>query len=161
VTESELDGALTRVPAPLGRRSEGREDEHVAAIVRRVLTATDDEAFRLGQAIRIDPQSAWPGNASHEGMLARLWVGPHRQLRLVVANLAPGAAQCYVPLPVPEFAGRAVHLQDLLTDVAYERSGDELLAAGLYIDVPAYGCHLFRISRESPPRGRRRRPAGT
>jgi hypothetical protein len=161
VSDEELSGSRTRVPDVLGRRPTEPGDEVVQALYERVLAATDEEAFRRGQAIRIDPQSAWPGNASHEGMLARLWMGPHRQLRLAVANLGPEPAQCYVPLPVPEFAGSKVLLQDQLADIAYERSGDELLATGLYLDLPPYGCHLFRISRESLPRGRRRKGATT
>jgi hypothetical protein len=161
VSEADLEGSLARAPAPLGRRPDGPRDEAVAKLYETVLTATDDEAFRRGQAIRIDPQSAWPGNLSHEAILARLWTGPHRQLRLAVANLAPDPAQGYVPLPLAEFGGRMVRLQDQLSDIVYERLGDDLLAAGLYLDLPGYGCHLFRITRETPPSGRRRRQAAT
>jgi hypothetical protein len=157
VSDAELEGSLARVPAPLGRRPDGPNDEAISRIYETVLTATDDETFRRGQAIRIDPQSAWPGNQSHESILARLWTGPHRQLRLAVANLGPDPAQGYVPLPLSEFGGRTVNLQDLLADITYVRAGDDLLAAGLYLDLPGHGCHLFRITRETPPSGRRRR----
>jgi hypothetical protein len=91
------------------------------------MRATEDEVFRLGHAIRIEPRSAWPGNATHEGMLVRLWVGPHRHFRLAVANLAPSRAQAYIPLHVPELAGMEIHLDDQIGPDTYVRDGDDLL----------------------------------
>src|SRR5690242_5755715 len=71
-----------------------------------------------------EPTSAWPGNDTNRCLVARLWVGQHRQLRLAVANLAPEPAQGFVPLALPEFAGKTVHFDDLLADIAYDRPGD-------------------------------------
>ena len=120
------------------------------------MRATDDETFRLGHAIRLEPVPAWPGNATHEGIFARLWVGQHRQLRLAVANLTGEPAQGYVPLALPEFAGKTVHLEDQLDDTGFDRSGDDLLVRGLYVDLPPFGRHLFRVTRETTPSQRRR-----
>ena len=61
----------------------------------------------------------------------------------------------FVPLALPEFAGKTVHHDDLLADIAYDRPGDDLLVRGLYVDLPAYGYHLFRVTREATA-GRRR-----
>jgi hypothetical protein len=156
LTEGQVAGWRSQAWPQIGRDPAGPPDEMVRDLYERLMRATGDEMFRLGQAVRIDLQAAWPGNVTHEGVLARLWVGPHRHFRLVVANLAPRAAQGYVPLMVPEFAGHEVHLEDLLAHHRYDRSGDDLLTRGLYLDLPAYGCHLFRISRTSARRGRGR-----
>ena len=132
-----------------------RPDQALRDLYCRLLRATDDETFRLGHAIRLEPTAAWPGNATHEGMLARLWVGQHRQLRL--GGRQPDRAsrpRRYIPLALPEFAGKNVHLDDQLDDVHYDRPGDDLLVRGLYVDLPAYGRHLFRVTRN------RRLPAG-
>ena len=96
----------------------------------RLLRATDDEAFRLGQAVRLEPISAWPGNTTHEGILARLWVGQHRQLRLAVANMSAEPAQAYIPLALPEFAGKTVRLEDQLDDVRVRPAGRRRPHAG-------------------------------
>lgn len=156
LTDGQMAGSRAQAWPQIGRDPAEPPDETVRDLYERLMRATGDEVFRLGQAVRIDLQAAWPGNVTHEGVLARLWVGPHRHFRLVVVNLAPRAAQGYVPLMVPEFAGHEVHLEDLLGPHRYDRSGDDLLTRGLYLDLPAYGCHLFRISRTSTRRGRGR-----
>jgi hypothetical protein len=32
-----------------------------------------------------------------------------------------------------------------MSDVRYERSGDDLAAAGLFVDMPPWGYHLFEM----------------
>jgi hypothetical protein len=39
--------------------------------------------------------------------------------------------------------GGKVMLQDLMSDAGYEREGDDLLNRGLYLDLPAWGFHVF------------------
>ena len=65
-------------------------------------------------------------------------------------------AQAYIPLALPEFAGKTVRLEDQLDDVVYDRPGDDVLSRGLYVDLPAYGGHLFRVTRQAPAGQRRR-----
>jgi hypothetical protein len=68
-------------------------------------------------------------------------------------------AQGFIPLALPEFAGKTVHLEDLLDDeYEYDRPGDDLLVRGLYVDLPPYGRHLFRVTRQTTPAAGRRRP---
>jgi hypothetical protein len=39
--------------------------------------------------------------------------------------------------------------------VAYNRSGDDLAARGLYLDMPAWGHHVFAVDQLGPIRGER------
>ena len=50
-----------------------------------------------------------------------------------------------------------IRLDDMLEEITYIRPGDDLLSRGLYVDLPPYGRHLFRLSRESIPQRRRSR----
>ena len=43
-------------------------------------------------------------------------------------------------------ADRTVHLQDLLSAVSYDRDGSSLISTGLYLDLPAWGRHVFAVS---------------
>jgi hypothetical protein len=36
-----------------------------------------------------------------------------------------------------------------MSDAVYDRSGDDLLARGLYLDVPAWGVHVFDVGRRA------------
>jgi len=152
VTEAQMSGSRSRAPSQIRMEPAEPPDAAIADLYERLMRATGDEVFRLGRGGRIDVQAAWPENTTHEAILARLWVGPHRHFRLIVVNTAPYPAQGYVPLMMPEFVAREVHLKDQLGAETYVRSGDELLTKGLYLDLPAYGCHLFRISRTTPRR---------
>jgi hypothetical protein len=157
VRDGQMDGAREEVPVQFRREPDEPPDQELRDFYCRLLRATDDETFRLGHAIRLEPIAAWAGNLTHEGIVARLWVGQHRQLRLAIANLADEPAQAFIPLALPEFAGKLVHLEDQLDDIGYDRPGDDLLVRGLYIDLPAYGSHLFRVTRQSTPSAQRRR----
>ena len=77
-------------------------------------------------------------------------------MRLSVANLTGEPAQAYIPLALPEFSGKTVRLEDQLEEIAYVRPGDDLLTRGLYVDLPGYGRHLFRVTREATVSSRRR-----
>jgi hypothetical protein len=156
VRDGQMQGARADVPIHLRREPDEAPDHDLHDFYCKLLRATDDEAFRTGHAVRLEPLSAWEGNATHEGIVARLWIGQHRQLRLSVANLTGEPAQAYIPLALPEFSGKTVTLDDQLAEIAYVRPGDDLLTRGLFVDLPGYGHHLFRVTRESNVPGRRR-----
>ena len=69
--------------------------------------------------------------------------------RLVAVNSAPHQGQCRIALPVSEFSGKAVRLADLMSDARYQRQGDDLVGSGLYLDMPAWGYHVFDLIVES------------
>jgi hypothetical protein len=47
---------------------------------------------------------------------------------------------------MPALSARRVTLADLMGDARYERSGDDLNAGGLYLDLPPWGHHVFALS---------------
>jgi hypothetical protein len=64
----------------------------------------------------------------------------------VTVNYSPNQSQSYVRLPFPELAERNVQLKDLLSPATYQRDGIKLLSPGLYLDLPAWGYHVFAVS---------------
>ena len=48
-------------------------------------------------------------------------------------------------MPFPELAGRIVRFQDLLGANSYDRPGDDLRGRGLFVDIPAWGYHVFDV----------------
>jgi hypothetical protein len=49
-------------------------------------------------------------------------------------------------MPFDDLAGRSVRLVDLASDVRYDRDGSDLLAHGLYLDLPPWGRHAFALT---------------
>ena len=143
--EGQLEGRRRKVPVHLGRRPAEETDPRAAEHYRRLLSALRHEVFRAGQWQLLGAAEAWPGNDSHRHFVASLWTHGG-DCRVVVANLSPERAQCYLPLGVAELAGREWVLADLLGEDRYLRGGDALLRPGLYLDVPAYGRHVFDVT---------------
>jgi glycosidase len=145
--EGQLEGRRTKLSVHLGRRPEETADAAVEQHYRRLLAALAHVVFHEGRWRQIEPREAWAANPSHQNFVSSLWT-TDEDLRLVVVNLSTDRAQCYLPLDLPALTGCTWTLIDLLSDARYERDGDALLSPGLYLDVPAYGYHLFEITRQ-------------
>ncbi len=138
----QAEGAEVRLPVQLGRRPAEPPDPGLADFHRRLLAALAAPVFHEGRWEAPAPAAAWPGNPSHERLVAHLWtLGEER--RLAVANLGRDPAQCRLPLELP--AAAAWRLDDALGPARYTRPAGELAAPGLYLALPAHGCHLFRL----------------
>jgi hypothetical protein len=46
----------------------------------------------------------------------------------------------------PDLGGCGWRLTDLLGDAQYDRSGADLVARGLYLDVPPWSHHVFEMT---------------
>jgi hypothetical protein len=90
-------------------------------------------------------RTAWDGNPTAGQFIASSWKGTNGRRLLVAANYAGNQGQCYVELPFAEIAGKQVVLRDLLGSAEYTREGNDLLSRGLYLDLPAWGCHAFEV----------------
>jgi hypothetical protein len=74
------------------------------------------------------------------------WSGPGDLRRLVVVNFSGHPSQCYATLPWGDLPGRSFRLRDGLGPAVYDRHGDDLAARGLYLDLPAWGYHVFEVA---------------
>ena len=64
---------------------------------------------------------------------------------LVVVNFSDGTVQARVHVPWDELRGKSWRLNDVLPGEIYDRSGDEMRDAGLYVDLGPWQCHLFQV----------------
>jgi hypothetical protein len=112
--------------------------EQLLAVVRR-------DAVRDGQWRLLECAPAWDGNWTWEGIVACAWQH-HDQRLLFAVNYAGHQGQCYLRLPFDDLSGRTADLHDLLSGVRYQRDGNNLASAGLYVDLPAWGYHVFEFA---------------
>lgn len=144
VHDGQLEGRRVKLPVQLARRP---AEEPVAGLddfYRRLLGALRHPAFHKGQWQLLEAQPGWVGNPTSRNILAHRWhLEDHAWV--VAANLSQASAQCFVPLDLPHLAGSEWILHDHLTGQVYMRSGDDMVDRGLYVDLPAYGAHLFEL----------------
>jgi hypothetical protein len=143
--EGQLEGRTVRVSMHLGRRPEEPVDEGLRAFYGRLLAVlrrpeAHDGAWRL-----LECRSAWEGNPTAGNFVAMSWEGPTGRL-LACANLGATQGQCWVEAAFGGLDRGRVALRDLLGDARYERDGAELAGRGLYLDLPAWGHHVFEVA---------------
>jgi len=142
--EGQLEGAKVRLPVFLGRRPAEPIDHDLVAFYERLLKATQRDVFRNG-AWRLCERSGWPDNPSYRDVLGWCWLKDDERY-LIVVHFGPDTAQARVQLPWDELRGESWRLEDVLTNEVYDRSGDEMRDAGLYVDLGPWKCHCFRLS---------------
>ena len=142
--EGQLEGRRTRVSMHLGRRPEEPVDEQIRSFYLRLLEVLKRPELWEGRWLLLECRPAWDGNPTWDRYIAFMWVGTRGGV-LVTVNYGPSQGQCYVSLPL-NFQGRHFVLNDLLGSARYERNGDELAARGFYLDMPAWGFHVFEFT---------------
>lgn len=144
--QGQLEGRQKFVPVHLCRAPAEAPDAAVQDFYARLLAVLGDTALRQGAWGLLEAAEAWPGNGTWDGFIAFAWAGPKRERVVVAVNYQPTRAQCYVRLPFPELADRAVQLRDLMGPARYDRAGSDLLGRGLYLDLPPWGYHVFTVA---------------
>jgi hypothetical protein len=142
--QGQFEGAKVRLPVFLGRRPVEPLDHDLVAFYERLLKATDRAVFRSG-AWRLCERSGWPDNQSCLNVLSWCRVMDDERY-LIVINLGPAGAQARVHLPWDELRGHTWRLDDALSGAVYDRSGDEMRDAGLYVDLGPWAHHVFRMT---------------
>lgn len=143
--QGQLEGRRRRTSPHLARVADEPVDEGLQRFYDALLALLREPAFRDGTFVPRHCAPAWDGNGSSDAFVAWTCDDPGGGRRLVAVNYAPHRSQCYVRFPNDAFDG-VVGLRDLTGPATYERDARELNARGLYLDLPAWGRHVFAIA---------------
>ena len=144
--DGQLEGRRKRISPHLIRMPVEPVDESVQRFYDRLLATLSHPVVRSGQWCLLECAAAWEGNWTSDCVMAWTWEGEGSQRLLVVVNYADNQSQCYVRLPFPDLADRPVRLEDLMGSARYDREGSDLVSRGLYLDLPPWGYHAFRVN---------------
>jgi len=103
-------------------------------------------SVRDGEWCQVTCAPAWDGNWTSDCFIAWCWQGQDGQRLLVAVNYAGNQSQCYVRLPFADLEGHSVQLKDLMGAATYDRDGADVLARGLFLDLPPWGYHVFELT---------------
>jgi hypothetical protein len=143
--EGQLEGRRVHVSMHLGRRPAEPVDTELQAFYGRVLDCLKRPEARAGQWTLREVAPAWDGNPTWDQFLAFTWDGGRGQRLLACINYGPTQGQCFVRLLLSDLRGKKTLLRDLLSAARYERAGTELNDRGLFLNMPAWGYHLFEV----------------
>jgi Alpha amylase, catalytic domain len=156
--DGQFEGRRKKLSVHLGRRPKEPVDAFLHDFYDRLLNCVHLPVARNGQWRLLDCTQAWDGNRTWDCFICFLWQAAGEAPLVVVANYAPNQSQCYVPIPLDELRRHEVHLQDLMSPVTPDRDGDDLISRGLYLDMPPWGYHVFKLTlldHASPDAGNR------
>jgi hypothetical protein len=147
--QGQFEGRTKRISPHLVRGPDEPIDARLKQFYDRLLSVLHHDVVRNGEWQLLECVPAWDGNWTSDCFLAFAWQGGGGERLLAVVNYAPNQSQCYVRLPFGDLHNGQWRLQDLLSETKYDRDGSDLDSRGLYVDVPAWRCHAFTMSRFS------------
>ena len=143
--QGQFEGYRKRISPHLVRGPVEPVNTALRGFYQDLLTVLRRSVVRDGAWRLLDCAPAWDGNWTHDCILVWCWQGPDGGRLLATVNYTDHQSQCYVRLPWPDLSG-AVRLSDLMSPATYDRDGPDLAARGLYLDLPAWGRHVFELS---------------
>jgi hypothetical protein len=144
--DGQLQGRRKRISPHLVRAPAEPIDAAIHRFYEALLAALRAPDVRDGRWRLLECAPAWDGNWTWDCFIAWSWESSDGERRLVAVNYAGHPAQCYVRVPFADLAGRRARFADLLSPARYDRDGGDLVARGLYLDLPAWGHHAFEVT---------------
>jgi glycosidase len=144
VHDGQEQGRRVHEPVFLDRYPDETRDKDLEEFYQRLWSVLRDATFRRGTWQLCD-RSGWDGSDFMQ-LVSWCWSGDQRWL--VVVNLGNARAAGNVHVPWADLRGREWNLVDDVHGITYRRDGDTL-CDGLYVELEAWGTHLFRIDELS------------
>jgi glycosidase len=143
--QGQFQGRQKRISPHLVRAPQEMIDQKLEQFYNQLLTVLRQPAVRDGQWQLLECKSAWDGNWTSDCFVAFAWTGMDGERRLVLVNYSDHQSQCYVTIPWNDIKGREWQLRDQMGTAVYEKSGDDLVIHGLYMDTPAWAYNVFDL----------------
>jgi hypothetical protein len=143
--EGQFEGWRVRLPVFLRRRPEEVPDRGLQIFYKSLLHTIRSADFRDGKWALCD-RIGLPDNGTYLNIVAWCWEKAADR-HLIVVNLSEVRSQARIKLPWTDLVGRSWRLTDPLQAQVFDRAGDELQEAGLYVDLEPWGYHV--LSAES------------
>jgi hypothetical protein len=144
--QGQFEGRVKRISPHLVRAPKEPLNSGIRQFYERLLGLLRRPVVRRGEWRLLECAPAWEGNASSDAIIAYAWQNSAGARLIACVNYADHPSQCWVRRPFAGLAGRRWRLRDLLGTAQYERDGNELESRGLYLDVPAWQCHVFEVT---------------
>jgi Alpha amylase, catalytic domain len=144
--QGQFEGRKKRISPHLIRAPQELPDAELQLFYSELLKILKKPIFKNGQWRLLECNPAWNGNESWDSFIAFAWEASNGEKVFVIVNYASTNSQCYVRMPFPELAEQQVRFSDLMGNIFYDRNGNEILSGGIYLDLPAWGFHIFDVS---------------
>jgi len=142
--DGELHGARIKLPVHLRRSPHEERDPAIVDLYRTLLPLCHSNVATLGGWEVLQSTAAWDTNPTHTNFVSYL-LEYQGSILIAVVNYADHQGQCYVQFPPREWLRGEIIFEDTLSDARYIRAAEDLTTQGLYLDMPAWGTHIFEV----------------
>jgi len=144
VHDGQQEGRKLDAGIHLARRAPEAPDAGISALTEKWLAVRREFPGREQTPLTTRPVSM--DNSTHEQMVA--WGEESLRRRLIVCvNFAPHPSQARLIPPADWVSYHGWNLTDLVNSRQYFARSDDLVANGLFVDLPAWGFHLLAWDR--------------
>lgn len=149
--QGQFEGHQRRISPHLARGPVEEVDEDLHTFYKRLLTVLENNTVRNGSWQQLECVPVWEGNRTNSGFIGFGWSMLDGDRLIAVVNYSPLRSQCYLKLPGAELVQNQWQLSDLMHEMTYMRDGDDLTHRGLFLDLPPWEYHVFRLEKAAPP----------
>lgn len=145
--QGQLEGFKIKLPLYLTRGLGEQTDENTHSFYKKLLPALKDIPLSAMQRETVALFPAWKENETYKNFIAifgRIQGGHY----LAVANYSDAQSQCYAYLDISAIPAEDLIFKDITGQSEYKRSKEEIIIRGLYLDMPKYSFHLFKILKK-------------
>lgn len=139
----QFEGVTIRLPVFLRRSPAEAIDHDLQSFYHKLMGLAALPVFREGYW-QLAATQGWPDNQTHLNLLAWCWCGCDTRI-VVVINYCPSPSQGRVIVPGNELRGRTWRLNDPVSELTFERNGDEMHDPGLFVSLAPWHFHIFRF----------------
>jgi hypothetical protein len=143
--DGQFEGRGKRISPHLVRAPLETANEALRRFYDRLLSVLRLTTVRSGCWQLLECVPAWEENGTWDGFIALSWEGADGARLQVTVNYAATQGQCSVCLPFGDLVGQSVRFIDRMGPGVYDRQGSDVVSRGLYLDLPAWGYHVFDV----------------
>jgi len=147
--QGQFEGKKKRISPHLGRGPVEPVNEKLEKFYKKLLSVLQMPVFKTGNWKLLECVPVWDGNSSNDNYICFAWeTNDDKKKNIVIVNYSSEKSQCYLKLPFSDLGGKTWLLRDLISDVVYERGGDDLQSKGLYLDEPGWKYYVFELEEK-------------
>lgn len=141
--DGQCDGKKIRLPVQLGREPVEKQDEKIKGFYRNLFKITKARIFRYGDWKLLDTFPVSATDNTFENILAWEW-RLDNELRIIAVNFNNTTSRCRLKFDV-QTKNNEIVLIDLITNLDYKRSVNEIAEKGLFVELKSFNSHIFAI----------------
>lgn len=145
IHEGQTEGRRTKLPVQLGRRSEEAIDESLSSFYRALIREAAHPCYHNGVYMALGAHPILGSDKGHEALIAFAWALGD-DWRIVIVNYSAQPVEARVMLPRPSIGGFQLwEFANALSGNTVLHSGDDILTAGLSVELTAYGAQVLTM----------------